>query len=87
MSEALAIVLRYVRDDWVIQQRLVRIALLVRHPTGHELAREILQVLATSLQITERFLMAAMRDRAAVNTAALDTIMVMFPNLLDIGCF
>ena len=32
-------------------------------------------------------LLAAMHDRASANTVAMTTIKVLYPNLLDIGCY
>ena len=87
MGEAMAVVLRYVDSDWQIQQRLARLMLLAKSMTGEEVARDLIVVLSTSLAITPNRLVAAMRDRAAVNGAAMRTLKVLYPNLLDVGCF
>lgn len=85
-GEALAIVMRFVRS-WKIEQRLVRLLLLAKPVTGDELAREILTVLSTELGIASTKLLACMRDRAAVNGKAMRTIGIMYPGVMDIGCF
>ena len=85
-GEALAVVVRFVRG-WKLQQRLVRLLLLARPITGDELAREILTVLSTELGIASTKLLACMRDRASVNSKAMHTIGIMYPGVMDIGCF
>ena len=87
LGEAMAVVLRFVDDDWVIQQRLVRLMLLAKSMTGEEVARELIVVLSTGLGISPDKLLAAMRDRAAVNGVAMRTVKVLYPNILDIACF
>ena len=86
LGEALAIVIRYVNSDWMIVQRLVRLQLLVKSVTGEELARELISVLSVKYGISTDLLLAAMKDRAAVNETASRTLKVVYPNLLSIGC-
>lgn len=83
LGEALVIVLRFL-DNWEIKQRLVQ---LVRSMTGEELAREILGVCCREYNLSTEQVLAAMRDQASVNNVAIRHIKVMFPNLLDIGCY
>ena len=85
-GEALAIVVRFVKD-WKIEQRLVRLLLLAKPVTGDELARELLTVLSTELGVANTKLLACTRDRAAVNGKAMRTLGVLYPNVMDIGCF
>ena len=87
LGEALAIVIRYVDPDWKITQRLVRLQMLVKSVTGEELARELISVLSVNYGISTQLLLAAMKDRAAVNETAVRTLKVVYPNLLSIGCF
>lgn len=54
--------------------------------TGKEVTRELMNVLSVTLGIHSRLLLAVMRDRA-VNTIALRTVRVIYPNVLDVGCF
>ena len=86
LGEALAVVLRFF-SGWKIQQRLVRISLLAKSMTGEEAARELLTVLSTELGIAASHVIAAMRDRASVNNVAMRTVAVMYPSVMDIGCF
>ncbi|CAB4039355.1 RNA-directed DNA polymerase from transposon BS [Paramuricea clavata] len=72
LGEALVIIVRFLDSEWKIQQRLLRFLLLAKSLAGEEVAREIISVLARE---------------ASVNNVAVRTIKVIFPNILDIGCF
>ena len=87
MGEALAIVVRFITDDFKIQQRLVRMQFLAKSVCGDELAREIISILQVSYKVSPTFLLGAMHDRASVNNAAMGTVKIVFPQVLDIGCF
>ena len=87
VCEALAIILRFVGDQYQIQQRAVRVMLLGKSLTGEELAHQLIVCLSTELGIKPDLLVAAMRDRASVNSVAMRTLSIVFPNVLDIGCF
>ena len=87
LGEALAIVIRYVDSGWKIMQWLVRLQMLAKSVTGEELARELISVLSVNYGISTQLLLAAMKDRAAVNETAVRTLKVVYPNLLSIGCF
>ena len=87
LGEALAIVIRYVNSEWKIVKRLVHLQMLVKSVTGEELARELISVLSVNYGISTQLLLAAMKDRAAVNETAVRTLKVVYPNLLSIGCF
>ena len=87
VGEAMAVVLRFVDSQWKIQQQLVRLMLLAKSMTGEKLARELIVVLSTGLGIGPNKLKSAMRDRAAVNVAAMRTVKVLYPNILDVGSF
>ena len=85
--EALAIVIRFVSDSWVIEQRLIRIQLLAKSLSGEEIARELINVLSTNFGIGSNHLIAAMRDRASANNVAMKTLKIVYPSVLDVGCF
>ena len=87
VAEALNIILRFVSDDWKIEQRLVKLLLVAKSMTGEELAQQLLSCLSTNLGINSALLLAAMRDRASVNDVAIRTVKILYPNLVDIGCF
>ena len=84
--EALAIVVRFISNEWQIQQRLVRLQLLAKFLKG-ELARELISVLARQYNVQKNNLLAAMRDGASVNAAAMRTVKVIFPKVIDVCCF
>ena len=77
-GEALAIVLRFVKEG-KIEQQLVRSLLLAKSVSGDELAREVLSAFSAELGVTSSKLLACMRDGASVNTKAMVTLTVMYP--------
>ena len=87
LGEAMAIILRFVDSSWKIHQRLIRLQLLAKSMSGEEIARELVSVLQVQYDVAPRSLVAAMHDRAAVNGVAMTYVRVMYPSLLDIGCF
>ena len=82
----MAIVVRSV-DNWEIKQWLVRLQLLVKSLTGEEIVREIVHTLSVEYGITSNRLLASMRDRAAANGVAMRTMKILFPDVLDVGCY
>ena len=54
---------------------------------GEEIAHELMDTLSVRLSISSNRLLAVMRDRASVNGVALRTLKIIYPNLVDIGCF
>ncbi len=87
VSEALVIVLRYVDDNWNIQQRVCRMMLLAKSLTGEALARQLLVALSTELSIRAELVLAFMHDRASVNSVAMQTVSVLYTKMVDLGCF
>ena len=51
------------------------------------MAREIITVLAQQYNVQNSSLCAAMRDGASVNGAAMRTVKVVFPKVVDVHCF
>jgi len=86
LGEALAIVLRFFSEGH-IKQRLVKVAMLSKSLCGEELARELLTALSTELGIGGSQLLVAMHDRASVNGVAMRTLSIMYPEVMDIGCY
>lgn len=86
LGEALAIVIRFC-SGWSIKQKLVRMSMLAKSLSGEEVAREVLTVLSTELGISGDNLVAVMRDRASVNNVAVSNLLIMYPWIIDIGCF
>lgn len=87
LGEELVVALRYSDDEWNIQQRLVTVKTLAKCMQGEEIARELLEVLSVQWSISSSRLSGAMRDRASVNSVAMRTLKIIFPKLVDIGCF
>ena len=87
LGEALAVVVRFISNDFTIEQRLVKLQMLAKSMKGEEIASELISVLSVSYGIGSGFLLAAVRDRASVNNVALTTLKVVYPVLVDIGCY
>ena len=87
VCEAMVIVIRFIDDEWCIQQRVARLMLLAKSMVGEEVARQLIVCLSTELGITSNDLIASMHDRASVNNVAVQTLKIVFPLMFDIGCF
>ena len=85
LGEVLAVVVRFI-SNWNIEQQLVRLEFLQKSLNGEELPRELLGTLSVALGIESDKLIAVMHDRASVNRAAMCTVQVVYPTILDIGC-
>ena len=86
LGEALAIVVRYITDDWKINQNLIRLQMLAKSLCGEDLARELISVLSVTYSVSTNQLLACMRDRSTVNNVAVRTLKIVYPQLIDIGC-
>ena len=87
LGEALAVILRFVNSDWSVQHRFVRMQMLSKSLTGEEIAKELINVLSVTYSICSINLLAAMRDRASTNNVAMHTLKIVYPLVVDIGCF
>eukprot|EP00112_Aurelia_sp_Birch-Aquarium-sp1_P014586 Seg3162.1 transcript_id=Seg3162.1/GoldUCD/mRNA.D3Y31 product="hypothetical protein" protein_id=Seg3162.1/GoldUCD/D3Y31 len=87
LGEALAIVIRFIDKNWNIQERLVRLETLAKSLKHQELAQRLIQCLAVDYSIQPNFILAAMRDGAAVNEAAINQIKFYFPSIFNVTCF
>ena len=85
VCEAMVVLVCYVSSDWVIRQKVCR--LMEKSMSGEELARQIITVLSTELGIPSSLLVAAMRDRASVNSVAMRTVSIVYNRVMDVGCF
>ena len=54
---------------------------------GEEIAREIIATISTQYGIASNLVVAMMHDRAACNGVALRTLKIVYPQLVDVGCF
>ena len=87
VCEAMVIVLRFIDDQWRIQQRVGSLKLLAKSMSGEEVAQQIVSVISQELGIPSSFVIAASRDRASVNDVAMQSVKVVYSSILDIGCF
>lgn len=87
LCEAMVIVVRFVDDQWHIQQRVASLKLQAKSMTGEEVAQQIVSVISQELGIPSSYVIAASRDRASVNDVAMRTVRVIYSSILDIGCF
>ena len=87
LGEALANIVRFVDSQWNVQQRLVRLQVLAKSLKAEELAQCLIQALAAEYAIQPGALLAAMKERASVNQAALHQVRFFFPQLLNVTCF
>ena len=86
-GKAIAIVVRFIDDEWVITQRLIRIDVCSKSVNADELARVLKEALSVAFGIRANSLLAVMRDGASINQAALNRIQFVFPKLLNVVCF
>lgn len=84
-SEALIVLVRFVQE-WEVKVRLVRFQLVQSSLSGDELSRIVIEVFHRKLNVFQGNLLAAMRDRASVNTKAVAMVSVLYPDMLDVGC-
>ena len=55
--------------------------------TGEEIAHELIHILSAHYAIGPDQLIAAMRDRVAANDVTMRILAVLYPKVLDVGCF
>ena len=61
--------------------------MLVKSMTGEEIARELVNILSVEYGVSVERLLACMHDRASANGVAMRTIKVLYPNIINIGCY
>jgi len=86
-GEAIVILVRFVDDDWNIVQRLIRIDICAKAVNGDQLAQVLNECLSIEYGVRGESLIAAMRDGASVNQAALNRIQFIFPKTFNVVCF
>ena len=86
-GEALAVLVRFISTEFEIKQFLVHFHVLSKSITGEQFALEIITTLSTELRLPERKVIAAIRDGASVNGAALNHARtIMYLQMVDIIC-
>ena len=61
VCEAMVIVLRFIDNEWTIQQRVGRLTLLAKSMRGEEVAQQIVSVISQELGIPSSYVIAAKR--------------------------
>ena len=78
--------LRFVSDKQ-LKQRLIKFQILAKSLTGKKIVQEIISILQVAYGICANKLLACMHDRASVNGCTMRTIKVVFPDIVDVGCY
>ena len=86
VAEAFVVVVRYLDSEWVILQKVAQLLLLSKSLCGEEVARLLVDVLSTKLGVPTSNIVAAMRDRASVNSVEMRTVCVLYNRVFDVGC-
>ena len=87
LGEALAVIVRYVQENFQPTQRLIRLDILAKALKGEELAQRLNSCLAVDYHFGPTAIIGGMRDGASVNGAALRQLMFFYPKLFDVVCF
>ena len=53
----------------------------------HKIPKELINLLSVEYGITSDRVLASMRDRASANGEAMRTIQIVYPRILDFGCY
>ncbi len=69
----------------MISQKVAQLLLLSKSLCGEEVARLLVDVLSTKFGVPTKNIVAAMRDRASVNSVAMRTVCVLYNKLFDVG--
>ena len=84
-GEAIVVLVPFVQE-WEVKSRLVLFQITQSSVNGDELVRIIIKVLHRKLDVPQSQLLAAMRDRAPVNTKTIGKVSILYPGMLDVGC-
>lgn len=67
-------------DDWNVKQQVSKLMLLAKCLTGAHL---LVESLSTELGIASHLIIAAMHNRASVNSVAIRTVSVVYNHIFD----
>ena len=62
-------------------------SIVVESMTGEEVAREVVDTVSVKYRIFSEQVFVAVRDRVSASTITMQTVKVLYPNMLDVGCF
>ena len=87
LGEVLAVIIRFSDNEWSPKQVLVRLKALAKSLTGEQLAGELIDVLATQLQVPRAHVIAAMRICTSESGCALRAVKALYPKMFKVKCF
>lgn len=87
VAEVYAIVVRWVDDPLVIQQRLLHLGFFKQSLRHQHIVAVLQDAIAREYQLDFRNIASFQRDRAAVNSAAMRLLCEQYPTAEDIPCF
>ena len=87
MGEALVAIVRFVQENFIPTQRLIRLEVLAKTSKGDELAQRLMSCLAVKHNFGPNTIIGGIRDGASVNGAALRQLKFFYSNLFDVVCF
>ena len=76
--------MRFIGENWNVEQRLVRLQMLAKSLCGEEIARVVISCLSITYGIVTEHVIGA---RASSNNVAMATIKVLYPFIVDLGCY
>ena len=85
LGEAIVVIIRFLDDDWKVQQRLIRLDVVAHAVTGEQLA-QVLQGCLVDFTIHGPRVLGSTRDGASVNGAAMAILRPFCPRMLDLTC-
>ena len=62
LGEAMAVVVRFVSNEWTLEQRLINLQMLAKSMKGEEIARELIHLLSTEYAIDSSHLVPVLPD-------------------------
>ena len=87
MGEALAIIVRFVQEDFIPTRHLIRLEVLAKALKADELAQRLMSCLAVKHNFGPNTIIGGIRDGASVNGAALRQLEFFYSNLFDVVFF
>ena len=87
LGKALAVVIRFVQENFKPTQRLLRLQVVAKALKAEELAQRLMPYVAVDHHFGPSMLLAAIRDGASGNGAALRQLSFFYTNMMDIVCF
>ena len=74
LGEVFVLVVRFIDSDWCVQQRMIRLQLLVQTMTCDEIAHQIVNTLSVENAIQSQQVVGMIHDCASTNNVAMRTL-------------